>query len=55
MKFLKRFLSIFLEPIRLTGNRDFSEKLAKFFTHHPVVIYILAAILTLIIFIINYI
>lgn len=55
MKFLKRFLSVFFEPIRLTGNRDFSERLAKFFTHHSVVIYFLAAIITLIIFIINYI
>lgn len=54
MNFLKRFFQLIFEPIKLTGNRDFSEKLAKFFTHNTFVIYIIAGIITSIVFLICY-
>lgn len=55
MKFLKRLFQTLLEPIKLTGSRDFSEKLAKFFTHKGYLIYIIALVVTIIIFIVNYV
>ncbi len=55
MKIIREILSYIFEPIKLSGNREISEKTAKFFNQKRIFIYIIAFVITLAIFIYMYI
>lgn len=54
LEYIKKLLSTIIEPIKLTGNRGFSEKIAKSLTRKSFVIYIISALVTLVILLFYY-
>ena len=52
--FFKRLGSFLLEPLKMSGNRNNSEKLSRFFNTNKVLLYVVALFVTIIIFVCAY-
>lgn len=54
MKVIGKILSFIFEPVRFVGSRNFSNIVVKFFDKHKWLIYVVALIITGVIFYIKY-
>jgi len=54
MLILEKIIRIIFEPFKFISNKNLSERLSKFFQKNTYAIYILAFLITILIFIIRY-
>jgi len=54
MLVLEKIIRIIFEPFRFISNKNLSERLAKFFQKNTYAIYLIAFVITILIFVIRY-